>query len=230
MELYAAFLLGLAGSLHCAAMCGPLALAVPVVGSSKLAILLSRTVYNGGRVATYVMLGLVSGTVGKTLALAGLQRSLSIGMGSIILLIVLLLPAATRVQSLTRLLMWVKQKFAFFLQERSYAALLALGLLNGLLPCGLVYAAAAGAVTTGSVTRAAEFMAMFGLGTLPMMLGLGLLGARARFRLHSPNLVRITTLVMGTLLILRGLGLGIPMVSPAYADQRPACCVLHKPL
>ena len=86
MMLWTAFLLGLAGSLHCAGMCGPLAMAVPVLGSSRGAIVTSRIVYNLGRITTYVLIGLLFGIVGQTIALAGFQRWISLFAGGLILL------------------------------------------------------------------------------------------------------------------------------------------------
>src|SRR5215212_611248 len=91
MELiWTGFLLGLVGSLHCAAMCGPLVVAVSNAGGTRLPFGTSRLVYNSGRIATYAAIGLLFGAVGKTFALAGVQRWLSLGAGAAILLGLLL--------------------------------------------------------------------------------------------------------------------------------------------
>ena len=86
MILGTAFFLGLAGSLHCAGMCGPLAMAVPVLGRNRWAVLASRLIYNLGRVVTYALLGLVFGLIGQTFALAGFQRWVSLVTGALILI------------------------------------------------------------------------------------------------------------------------------------------------
>lgn len=225
MILWTAFLLGLAGSLHCAGMCGPLAMAVPVLGQSRGAILLSRLTYNLGRVTTYVLLGLVFGLIGQTFALAGLQRWVSLTTGVLILIGLL---ATTRMPlglPVTRAVGRVKGLFGRLLRQRSVGALFALGLLNGLLPCGLVYVAAAAAMATGSLGRGAAYMGAFGLGTVPMMFGFGLVGMKLqqvlRFRLQK--LVPASLAVVGGLLLLRGLALGIPYLSPADTAGGTSC-------
>jgi len=83
MEPWTAFILGLAGSLHCAGMCGPLALAMPRTGSTAVTFALGRLSYNAGRVLTYILLGIVAGSIGGTLVLAGVTRWLSIGAGGL---------------------------------------------------------------------------------------------------------------------------------------------------
>lgn len=238
MILWTAFILGLAGSLHCAGMCGPLVMAMPGLagdasGSSPGRYLWrSRTLYNGGRVATYAALGVVFGLVGQTAAWAGWQRWVSLAAGIAIVVGLLLsrryvlgLPAA-------RFVARIKPWFGTLLRRRSGGSVFVLGMLNGLLPCGLVYAAGAGAMAAGSLEWGILFMVVFGLGTWPMMFGLGWLGARAqtalRFRLQ--RWVPASLLVVAALLIVRGLALDIPYLSPGPLDQAGACpaCVSHE--
>ena len=216
MQLWTAFVLGLVGSLHCAGMCGPLALALPVTGRNAVGFTVGRLVYNVGRLFTYCLLGLIFGFVGQTLLVAGLQRWVSIGLG--LLLIVGLIGsrklalAAPIVRGVDRL----KTVMAAFLQRRSLPALAVLGGLTGLLPCGLVYVACAGAAATDHWQRGALYMAAFGLGTFPMMLAIGLSGrllqGSIRFKLR--HAVPISVVLLSALLILRGLSLGIPYLSP----------------
>ncbi len=226
MPLWTAFILGLVGSLHCAGMCGPLALALPVTGRTRASFLAGRLAYNFGRIATYAFLGAVFGLLGHTIALAGLQRSLSITAGAAVLLG--LIASSRRVLSLAgaRAVGRLRSAFGPLLQRRTVPALFALGLLNGLLPCGLVYVACAGAVAAGSVPAAFLSMVAFGLGTTPMMLAAGLLGAKLqpslRFRLGW--LVPASLACVGVLLILRGLSLGIPYVSPDLSAGPASCC------
>lgn len=221
----AAFIMGFVGSLHCAAMCGPLVLAMPVTGSSKSAILASRLVYNFGRITAYSVLGLLFGSIGKSLSLAGLQRWLSILAG--VMMLVLLILGSKQVSAAGwKGAAWTKTIFRKFLQRRSYAAIFALGAANGLLPCGLVYLAGTASVATGGLVDAAMYMVLFGLGTLPMILGMGLFGPALmqqlqRFRLKS--LVPVVASVIALLLILRGLALGIPYISPSVSGGNVAC-------
>jgi uncharacterized protein len=221
--LWTSFILGLIGSLHCAGMCGPLALAVPVAGNgSRSAAIFSRLVYNSGRILTYCIFGLVAGLVGRSVVLAGLQRWLSIGLGVTILLFLLSKKRSLNL-SLVSFVTQLKGHFSNLLRRRGFSALLLLGLLNGFLPCGLVYAASAGAATTAGPIAGAASMLSFGLGTLPMMLTVAFTGPRlqASLRFRFQSLVPAATLLLGILLILRGLSLGIPYVSPNLSGGPP---------
>lgn len=223
MEFWTAFLLGLVGSAHCAGMCGPLALALPTTGNTHATFLIGRVLYNSGRLATYATLGAIFGLIGQSFALAGFQRWISLAAGAAILLGLLAssrfalgLPAITAVG-------WLKSSFGKLLQQRSLTSVFLLGLLNGLLPCGLVYAAAAGATATGHFLDGALAMLAFGLGTVPMMLGFSLAGPRLHttFRFRLQRFIPASLAIVGALLILRGLALGIPYLSPAPGG---ACC------
>ena len=120
----------------------------------------------------------------------------------------------------------LKSAFRVLLRRRTVSSLGLLGLLNGLLPCGLVYAACAGAAALGEWLGGIEYMTLFGLGTLPVMLGISLSGRAIpvawRFRLQQ--LVPFSIAVVGVLLILRGMALGIPYVSPDLAAGTCAHC------
>jgi sulfite exporter TauE/SafE len=226
MELWTAFILGFVGSLHCAGMCGPLALALPVAGKTRSAFVLGRVLYNLGRVLTYCVIGAVFGLVGQSFALAGFQKWVSLIAGAAILIG---LAASTRVGlglPITKSVVWLKQSVGRLLQQRTFGALFLLGTLNGLLPCGLVYVAATAAAATGSLQMGVFSMALFGLGTLPMMLGLGLAGRRLQglFSFRMQKLVPISLAVLGVLLVLRGMELGIPYISPVLtAGGCPHC-------
>ena len=203
--------LGFLGSFHCVGMCGPIALTLPVQhlsGGKKMGGIL---LYNAGRVTAYMLLGLVFGWLGQQFYLGGWQQGLSIGLG------VLLLAAVLFGKLTPKLKMgWVQRALGKLLARRSTGTLYAIGFLNGFLPCGLVYMAIAGAVASGSVWGGALFMGAFGAGTLPAMAAVSwfsqLLGMRGRIavRRAMPYVMG----VMAILLILRGLNLGIPYVSP----------------
>lgn len=220
MHLGTALLLGIVGGLHCAGMCGPLQLAMPVAGRSRGAFVAGRLAYQGGRVLVYVALGALFGALGHTLALVGIQRWVSLGLGALLLAGVVVSPRLLEFAWLTRWITRLKSTMAAFLRRRTVSSLTILGALNGLLPCGLVYAACAGAAATGDTLTGAASMALFGLGTTPMMLGISLSGhlVPPAIRLRLRHLAPATMGLMGGLLVLRGLALGIPYLSPDLAS------------
>jgi hypothetical protein len=228
MDLWTAFLLGLVGSLHCAGMCGPLALALLAAGNSTPGYVLGRVAYNAGRIVTYCLLGIVFGLAGWTFLLAGLQRWVSIALGVALLVglfasrrLALWSPVTSGVNQL-------KSRMSLLLRRRSFAALAVLGLLNGLLPCGLVYVACAGAAATGGILAGARYMTAFGVGTVPMMLAISLSGnlVPTSLRLKLVKTIPVCVFLLGTLLILRGMSLGIPYLSPDMSGSGASCC--HK--
>lgn len=216
LNITTALLLGLIGSLHCAGMCGPLALALPNSGRTPLAFYLGRAGYNLGRVTAYGLLGVVFGMIGRTAALAGFQRWASLISGMALLLAVLPVSRASLGWSAAKAVAFVKAGFGTLLHRRTVSAFYLLGILNGFLPCGLVYAACAGAATAGSIAGGIEYMLLFGTGTIPMMLGISLVRRTfpAVARLGWNRLVPVCIGVVGVLLIVRGMGLGIPYLSP----------------
>jgi len=226
MESWTAFILGLVGSVHCAGMCGPLAMALPAAGGARSRHLAGRLAYNLGRILTYCALGFVFGLTGKTLWLAGLQRWVSIGMGLMMLTGLLVARKFALSHGVDLWVNRLKTPMARVLHRRSLSSLTALGLLNGLLPCGLVYVACAGAVATGGILAGARYMALFGLGTLPLMLAISLSGALVplSFRLKLRAAIPICVFLLGALLILRGMSLGIPYLSPDLSRAGGAAC------
>jgi sulfite exporter TauE/SafE len=227
MELWTAFVLGLVGSLHCAGMCGPLALAIPIPPGGTGRFVLGRLLYNTGRLATYCVLGLIFGLAGRTLLLAGVQRWLSITLGLLLLLGVFASRRLALAAPITRLVGKLKQAMGHWLQARSLGALPILGALTGLLPCGLVYVACAGAAATGTLLGGIAYMAVFGIGTVPMLLAIGLSGRLVplNWRRTMVRAVPWMVCLLGGLLVLRGLSLGIPYVSPDLtAPSGHSCC------
>src|SRR5436190_8266804 len=141
MEILAAFGIGLLGSLHCLGMCGPIALAIPAKENDLYSRLLSVLIYNSGRVFTYSLIGFVFGLIGKGFAMAGLQQTLSIASGSIIIIATLLSLVAVKIKFpvfYQNIIFKIKSGFNVFFQKKSYSSLLIIGILNGLLPCGLI--------------------------------------------------------------------------------------------
>jgi len=228
LDLWTAFLLGLVGSLHCAGMCGPLALALPAAGNTTPGYVLGRVAYNAGRIVTYCLLGIVFGLAGWTFLLAGLQRWVSIALGAALLFGLFASRKLALSRPLTSAVNQLKSRMSELLRQRSFAALAVLGLLNGLLPCGLVYVACAGAAATGGTLAGASYMTAFGVGTVPMMLAISLSGklVPASLRLKLVKTIPVCVFLLGTLLILRGMSLGIPYLSPDMSGSGPSCC--HK--
>jgi len=215
-----AFLLGMAASAHCVGMCGPIALAVPSPGPGWRARALSTVILNSGRITVYALIGLAFGTFGSSLRLAGLQQGLSIVAGAVLLLSVIVPGLLERWNPTGRLALLVGRSrgaLARNLKRTAPEALFLTGALNGLLPCGLVYAAAIGATAVGGSVQGAVFMLFFGLGTWPALVTLrmsgGMIGPRMRVLLRRTAPVMVCALAV--LMILRGLGSGIPFVGPA---------------
>jgi uncharacterized protein len=225
MDIWTALVVGIVGSLHCAGMCGPLALALPQAGHSAPAYFAGRLAYNLGRVVTYCLLGMVFGFLGRTLFLAGIQRWVSIALGLVLLAGVFASRRLASWQPLTRLVDHLKAQMSTLLHRRSLTALAALGLLNGLLPCGLVYVAGAGATATGGILPGMLYMAAFGAGTVPMMLAIGLSGrlVPVSLRLKLARAIPLSIFLLAALLILRGLSLGIPYLSPDLSAANSCC-------
>lgn len=236
MEFFiAAFTLGFLGSFHCIGMCGPIALALPLSNSNKLARLVGALLYNFGRSFTYALFGVVFGLLGKSFVIAGFQQSVSILLGVLILVVVLLPESAMSRFKFTSKMMLVigklKSKFIHLFSQKNYRSLFLIGLLNGLLPCGLVYLGVIGAIASGDAMQGALFMVMFGLGTLPAMFSLALISNQISisFRTKIRKAVPFFVSVMAVLLILRGLNLGVPYVSPKLSktdSTKHECC--HK--
>lgn len=240
--ILAAISLGFLGSFHCMGMCGPIALALPVHQKSASQKIISILAYNSGRILTYALFGMLFGLIGQSFAVFGYQQKLSVLLGALILL-ALLVPKRFAYHfrvtgKIYGLLNRLKNKIAQLFQQRSIRSFFSIGLLNGLLPCGLVYMGVAGAIATGSVFKGMLFMAFFGAGTLPLMFLVSysshLLSLKTRHIIHKA--VPVFTGIMAVLLILRGLNLGIAYISPKLSEERhevhakPAslnCC--HKP-
>ncbi len=237
MDFITPLTIGLVGSLHCIGMCGPIVVALPLKNQSIFTKILGTVLYNSGRVATYGLLGMLFGLLGKGIHMAGFQQWTSILLG-IAMIVSVLFPVVFR-EKITvgnlltgmaaRLIGRLKKLFA----SRSYHSLLLIGLLNGLLPCGLVYIAIAGAINTGSVVSGIFFMVFFGLGTVPLLL-LATLASDAigqQVRVRMQRVVPYFVFFLGVLFILRGMSLGIPYISPTSEKLAPkemvekgSCC------
>lgn len=225
MAIVSGFAVGIVGSMHCAGMCGPLAIALPVPQTGRARYIAGRVLYNLGRVVTYMVLGAVAGLVGRRLFMAGAQQTVSIVIGALMLLFVLAPALLRRLPGggtlIARVTSPVRTALGRLLQRSSVLALFLLGLVNGLLPCGLVYVALAAAITSGDTLSGVLFMAGFGLGTVPVMLAIALVGKQLQggLRRRLSTLLPVFTGVIAVLILLRGLNLGIPFISPKVMGE-----------
>lgn len=215
-----ALLLGIMGSFHCIGMCGPIVLALPLHGNNVRQKIFGGLLYNLGRTVTYGIMGAVFGLLGQGLRLVGFQQAVSIIMG-VAMVVSVLFPALFRNQynlrkSSNRIIGKLKKSIAEMFSVRSFQSLFFIGLLNGLLPCGLVYIAIAGAITTGSLSLGIWYMILFGLGTIPMLLTLGVAGnlVSTKLRQKINRLIPALIVIVGIFFILRGLNLNIRFLSP----------------
>jgi len=229
-----ALILGLMGSVHCLGMCGPIALALPVGRLSSSGKVLAAFLHQFGRTITYATMGLLFGLVGKGFAMAGFQQWVSIAMGALMIAMAFIPMLQGKTYAaftpLTKLSTSLKKPMGFFLRQKTPSGFLLLGLLNGLLPCGLVYVALAGSLAAGDPLSGALFMALFGLGTSPAMFATTLAGSymTASFRLRMQRMIPAALLIVGVLFVFRGLGLGIPYLSPTpkalQIEASESCC------
>ncbi|MFC3881925.1 sulfite exporter TauE/SafE family protein [Algoriphagus namhaensis] len=224
--LWTAVVLGFLGSFHCIGMCGPIAMAVG--GSSNQTFIAKKILYNFGRAITYAGLGLLVGGLGFSLSLAGVQQGVSIGMGVLIVVFSLSYKKADKyltVPALSSLVAWVKGNLGNQLKAGSAQAFLFTGLLNGLLPCGMVYMALVAALGLQSPWMGATYMFFFGMGTIPMLLVLMFSGnlLSVTMRMKFQRAIPYVGLVIGVLFIFRGLGLGIqgsPKLIHDYGSEK----------
>jgi sulfite exporter TauE/SafE len=219
--LLSAFVLGLLGSFHCVGMCGPIAFMLPVDRTNPYKKASQIAIYHFGRLLAYSIIGLIFGLVGRGLYIFGLQQQLSIIIG-VIMIVVVLIPYQTFnkynfSKPIYKIISTVKSALGKELQKKSPDTFLTIGFLNGFLPCGLVYMAVFAAIGTGSTMQGSFYMLLFGLGTIPLMTTAiyfsHLLKGNIRQRIQK--VIPVFVVLIGTLFILRGLGLGIPYLSPA---------------
>lgn len=226
--MIAGFSLGAAGSLHCVGMCGPLSLALPTYHLSKTKKFISLLVYQFGRIITYSMIGLVFGLAGRRIYIAGYQQWFSIGMGILILTLALLYfiqKKTIHLSLLNRFYHSVQGMIIRLLKSSTgLFGFVLMGMANGLLPCGMVYIALAATLSLPQISQSVAFMAMFGAGTLPAMMLVGYAGQmiKPEIRQLFRKAVPVFITLMGVVLILRGLNLGIPFISPELPEAAGA--------
>lgn len=225
---YLAFFMGLLGSLHCVAMCGPLLLALPTTGKTHTQLVVNRIIYQIGRILTYASFGLIIGTISVGAEYRGWQQGLSLFTGALLItmgLFTLLGHHSNRLIVVQqRLFAPLYKKMGYWLYKPGGNFLA--GMLNGFLPCGMVYMALATALSTGSTLAGGKFMLLFGFGTLPLMLLTGIAGSyiKRHIPFNLSSWLPFLFLVMGTWFILRGADLNIPYLSPLIYPEGMVTC------
>ena len=228
--LTAALILGLAGSLHCLGMCGPLVSVLESVSLQKKWSL-SQTLYHMGRWTTYSTLGIIVGSVGQGFATMGLQRW-AVLLAGITMLLLLFFPSLSRAIKLpaSRLAQRLRLVMSAALRSQRHHHRFLFGILNGLLPCGLVYTALAGSLAAEQAWKGGLFMLLFGIATTPALATVSQLTAwiRDRFKAATTQRLKLAFSIIALLVLLRGANLGIPFFSPHFETQtkQMECC--HK--
>ncbi len=214
------FLMGLLGSVHCIGMCGPLVMALPLSHKTYFQKTISILLYHVGKITSYASLGLVFGMFGSEFPVFGLQRNMSIFIGFAMLVYVvyifILKPKHFQFGIFSFLYNDIVRGLSYLFKSKNVVALFFIGILNGLLPCGMIYVALSAALSTQNILQGGALMAFFGLGTVPALLLVALGGQylNLTFRKKLQKMLPVFIFGMGVLLILRGLNLGIPYLSP----------------
>jgi len=218
--LISALIFGLLGSFHCVGMCGPIAFLLPVDHKNNFKKLGQIALYHFGRLSSYAIIGLLFGLLGKSFSLFGLQQQLSILVGVLMILVIVIpykkINKYNGSKPIFKIVSKVKSNLGKQLKQKSADTFFTIGFLNGFLPCGLVYMAVFGAIASGTALEGSLYMAVFGLGTIPLMTTAIYLGNFLNLNLRSKirKAVPVFVVIIGLLFIIRGMGLGIPYLSP----------------
>ncbi len=230
MIFWSAILLGLGGSLHCVAMCGPITMALPLTAREKSVVIFQSLLYNLGRISTYALMGFFFGLMGWGVSLAGYQNWLSIGIGLSLLIVALtsliFKKEILETAAFSKTLKPITNHLAHLLSIKNNSSAYRIGLVNGLLPCGLVYIALASSLATGNHWNGAIYMFLFGLGTVPLMLVVMLFGKWSKSFFRSfRRWIPYGLFLFGVYLIYRGMMLEIPReLSFWEANNFPMLC------
>lgn len=218
--LLSALIFGLLGSFHCIGMCGPIAFMLPVDREKPLKRFLQIASYHLGRLFTYSLIGLLFGFLGKGFYFFGFQQQLSIIVGLLMILVILfpkILQRLSLSKKISTVILKIKNSLGKELRKKGNDTFFTIGFLNGFLPCGLVYMAIFGALTTSNAFTGSLYMFLFGIGTIPLMTAFVYLGnfTKGNFRKNIQKAIPVMVVFIGALFIVRGLGLGIPFLSPS---------------
>lgn len=223
--LVSALIFGFLGSLHCVGMCGPIAFMLPVEHKKPLKKFFQIASYHAGRLFAYALIGLVFGILGKSFSLFGMQQQLSIAVGVLMILTVVLPNKRFQNNKVAaffyKFIGKIKQNLGASLKKKTADTFLTIGFLNGFLPCGLVYIAVFAAIAAGSLMQSSLYMFFFGLGTIPLMTTAIYAGSflKGINRQRIQKAIPLFVVIIGVFFILRGMGLGIPYLSPAPVTE-----------
>jgi len=231
--LFSAFILGLISSLHCVGMCGPIAMMLPVDHQNEAKKVTQIITYHLGRLTAYAAIGLIFGLLGRGFFLAGMQQRMSIFIG-IAMILIALIPEKIFARynfskPVYKIISNIKSSLGSQFKKKSYKSLFTIGLLNGFLPCGMVYVALFGAIAMQSAGFGVLYMFLYGLGTIPLMTIVVYVKSLLKlpFRNKIQKTIPYVAVIIGILFILRGLGLGIPYLSPSnmslFVQGTPNC-------
>ena len=228
---WTAFMMGLLGSLHCIGMCGPIALALPYQGVTKIATIRNILLYNSGRIFSYGIIGILPGIIGLGFSLAGQQKSLSILIGILFIASAIfslnLEKKFFSIPGFSKMTEYVQTRISSLLKQKKIWVFVGVGFFNGFLPCGLVYMALAGAMLRETIPSSMSYMMMFGLGTVPLMMTIALMG-----QIISPSIrnklrkaIPFFMVLFGVFFILRGLHVNLPVHVQLWLENgMPAIC------
>lgn len=214
-------------------MCGAISVMLPVDHHNQVKKAIQLLIYHIGKILAYGTIGLLFGFFGKRIYIAGYQQQLAIIIG-LLIIIFALVPERVLMQynfskPIYRAIAKVKSALGKQFKKKSYGSLFTIGYLNGFLPCGMVYVALFGATAMQSEWMGMLYMILFGLGTVPLLVTVAyanqFLSTSIRSMLQKG--IPYVAVLIGMLFILRGLGLGIPYISPSLNNllitDTPAC-------
>ncbi|MDO4729061.1 MAG: sulfite exporter TauE/SafE family protein [Bacteroidota bacterium] len=230
---FSSLLFGLITSLHCVGMCGPIAMMLPIDRSNWFAKNRQIVLYHLGRLTTYSMLGLVFGLFGRGLYLAGIQQRISILVG-VVIIVIAIIPEKVFMKynfskPLYKVISEVKSALGNQFKKKTNFSIFTIGLLNGLLPCAMIYVVLFGAIAMQDSLQGMLYMFMFGLGTIPLMSMVIYFSSFVQKVIGNKlsKIIPVVMFILGILFILRGLGLNIPLLSPSelqlFVNETPNC-------
>jgi sulfite exporter TauE/SafE len=231
--LFTAFIFGLLSSFHCIGMCGPIAMMLPIDRNNQAKKITQIITYHIGRLFAYSTIGFIFGMLGKGFLLAGMQQKTSVFIGLAMILVILIPEKIVTNYNFSKpifkVISKVKTTLGSQFKNKTYKSLFTIGLLNGFLPCGMVYVALFGAIAMQSPTLGVLYMILFGLGTVPLMSSVVYLNSFLTISIRNKiqKAIPYVGVFIGIVFILRGLGLGIPYISPSnmslFVQQQPNC-------
>ena len=207
--LWSAFILGLAGSLHCVGMCGPIALLIPTGNGQQKN--LSITLYHLGKLLTYTIIGALFGLIVAGLYNYNIQSTLTIISG-ILLLVFAFIPKVLNLvekngYKVFNGIIKFKNRLAKALNKNKTEYSFYIGFLNGFIPCAMVYSAAIVALSQKTFMNSIVFMIFFGLGTIPLLTVFYFTANRLKKSLtkYATNFRMVSFIIVGLFLVWRGI-------------------------